>query len=422
LPAIPKHDTQVLDQPWDGGEQVKKLQTPITKAIGDGMFAWYDAGAADGDSDGYPDAKDAYKFPHHEVNGDGRPGAANVRAVRNGLSRVDQADISDSDKAGVRAHLQHHLDAFNEKKSSQAPVGRRVHVLWGAGLAGKNLALRPEVVDVLQAALAAGEQPPFPASEDGTGEEDQPAPGVIPLYGLITPFGSFLSMLLGGGGGLDQFRARLDDAVNDPAVSHIVLDVDSPGGLVDLVPETAAEVRQARDEKPVIAVANTTAASAAYWIAAQASDLVVTPSGEVGSIGVYQMHRDISVAQDQLGIKTSLITAGKYKTEGNPYEPLNSEARTAIQDVVDELYGSFVSDVAAGRGVDAQAVRNGFGQGRTLLAAKAVQAGMADRVGTFQQVMRDISAFPSPASTAVEPAAEQAAAAAAAARAHLLVA
>lgn len=390
MPAIPTHDTQVIDEPWDASAEVAKLNSPITKSIGTGEFAWYDPNGNDGDGDGYPDAKDDWSFPHHKVNGDGRPGAANVRALRNGLARVGNSSIPEADKDGVRKHLQHHLDAFNANKSEQPAASARAgSVLWAAGLVGKTLALRGEIVELFQVALAAGEQPPIYRADDTSG--DEPTPGIIPLYGLITPHGSLLSMLFGlGGSGLDVFRAQLDAAVSDPSVSHIVLDVDSPGGLVDMVPETAAEIRQARDVKPITAVANTDAASAAYWLASQANELVITPSGQVGSIGVYQMHRDVSAAQEQLGIKMTLISAGKYKVEGNMYQPLSADARKAKQDVVDEIYGWFVSDVAAGRGTTESAVRNGFGEGRTLLATKALQEGVVDRVATLEQVITAI--------------------------------
>lgn len=287
-------------------------------------------------------------------------------------------------------------DDDSQAGNAQQSSGRGGSVLWAASIVGKTLALREEIVAVIQSALAAGEQPPvFQVDND----DETPSPGIIPLYGLITPHGSFLSMLFGlGGGGLETFRRQLDEAVNDPSVSHIILDVDSPGGLIDLVPETAKEVRDARDVKPITAVANTDACSAAYWIAAQATDVVVTPSGQIASIGVYQMHRDISAAQEQLGIKTTLISAGKYKVEGNAYEPLSPDARKAKQAVVDEIYSWFVTDVAAGRNVPETSVRNGFGQGRVLLATTAVAESVADRVATLEQVIDAVS----PGATAPE--------------------
>jgi signal peptide peptidase SppA len=386
MPPIDTHDTAVVDQPWDGPAQVAKLSAPVTKAIGTGMFAWYDGAAADDNDDGYPDAKDASKFPHHEVSADGRPGAANVRALRNGLARLSQSDIPSADEAGVRKHLQHHLDAFNAKKKDSIARGS---TLWGGSVVGKAWALRPEVFAVVRAALAAGEAPPMIPAGGMDEQDDLPGPGIIPLYGLITPHGGgLLSFLLGlGGGGLDRFRSRLSDAVEDPAVSHIVLDVDSPGGLVDLVPETAADVRAAAEVKPVIAVANTQAASAAYWIAAQASELVVTPSGSVGSIGVFMMHMDESGALEQEGIKTTIITAGKYKAERHWAQPLSSDAQSAMQQEVDDIYSMFVTAVAQGRSTTEQAVIDGYGQGRALLADRAVAVGLADRVGTLEDVI-----------------------------------
>jgi capsid assembly protease len=213
----------------------------------------------------------------------------------------------------------------------------------------------------------------------------------IPLKGVLMPDGGLLSMLFGGGGGLAGFKTALNAAAGDPDVASVVLDVDSPGGLVDQIPELAADLRAARAQKPIVAVANTMAASAAYWLASQADEVVVTPSGEVGSIGVYQLHRDLSAMHEQLGVAPSLISAGKYKVEGNPYQPLGEEARAAMQADVNDYYDLFTADVARGRGVSQSDVQNGFGEGRSLLAKRAVQAGLADRVDTLAGTVRRLS-------------------------------
>lgn len=211
---------------------------------------------------------------------------------------------------------------------------------------------------------------------------------VIPLKGVITPHASLFSLLFGGAdGSLDTFRRSFRNAMGDSEVGTVVLDVDSPGGLVDLVPETAAEIRKARESKKIVAVSNPLTASAAYWLASQADEIVVTPSGESGSIGVYATHQDISGALDKAGIKPTLISAGKYKVEGNPYEPLDEEAQQAIQDSVDEYYGMFVKDVAAGRGVKVSEVKAGYGEGRTLTAGKALEANLVDRVDTLESTV-----------------------------------
>ena len=213
---------------------------------------------------------------------------------------------------------------------------------------------------------------------------------VLPLWGALTPH---TVMDVSGGAGttaLDSWLARFEELDADDSVAHIVLDVDSPGGSVDLVPETAAKIRAART--PVTAVANTRAASAAYWLASQASELVVTPSGAVGSIGVYAAHEDLSRADESAGITTTLISAeaSPYKTEGNPFEPLSDSARAEIQRKVDAYMGMFLDGVAQGRGMDAGRVAASFGQGRMLLAADAVNVGMADRVATLEQVVQGL--------------------------------
>lgn len=213
------------------------------------------------------------------------------------------------------------------------------------------------------------------------------AVAVIPLTGIITPRGSFLSMLFGLGGGLVDFRAAFREALYSPDIEAIVIDVDSPGGLVDLVPETAQEIYEARGTKPIVAVANTMAASAAYYIASQADEVVVTPSGSVGSIGVYMLHDDWSKFNEDFGVQPTYIFAGRHKIDGNPDEPLSDDARAEWQQEVDDLYEMFLTAVATGRGVTADQVRNGYGEGRTLLAARALEAGLVDRIDTLEAVI-----------------------------------
>lgn len=216
---------------------------------------------------------------------------------------------------------------------------------------------------------------------------------VVGLQGIITPRGSWLSLLFGGSaGGLQGFRAAMAEAMGDEDVNAIVIDVHSPGGLIGLVPETAAELRgMAGGDKPIVAVANTLTASAAYWIAAQADEFVVTPSGSVGSIGVYLVHEDWSGFNEAFGVDPTYISAGRFKVEGHPDAPLEDEARDAMQANVDDLYGLFVSDVAKGRGVTPKAVRDGYGEGRVLYAGRAVEAGLADRVASIDDVIGSLN-------------------------------
>lgn len=227
-----------------------------------------------------------------------------------------------------------------------------------------------------------------------TAEPAQPVGGnvaVIPLTGIITPQGSIFDFLFGGSGGLLGFRAALAEAVASPDVSSIVIDVDSPGGLVDMVPETAAFIRAARDVgKRIVAVVDTKMCSAAYWLGAQADEIVMTPSGHAGSVGVYRVHEDRSRANADLGLAVTYVHAGEFKVEGNPNGPLDQAARDQWQAEVEHTYEAFVADVALARGIDEQKVLDDFGQGRVLNADDALAAGMVDRIGTFDEVVHGL--------------------------------
>lgn len=208
---------------------------------------------------------------------------------------------------------------------------------------------------------------------------------VLPLVGTISHRMGMLSQS-SGGTSVEAFTRDFRALVNDPSVAAIVLDVDSPGGSVSGVDELASEIYGARGIKPITAVANSTIASAAYWIASAADEIVVSPSGEVGAIGVIAAHEDQSALYEKLGVKVSLITAGKYKGENNPFEPMTEEGRAAIQARVDEAYGMFISAVARHRGVPVGNVRSGFGEGRMVGAQDAVRMGLADRIATLDEV------------------------------------
>lgn len=213
---------------------------------------------------------------------------------------------------------------------------------------------------------------------------------LLPVYGVLVPRADLLSEM-SGATPLQRLQSAFRDAIEDDSVTAVVFDVDSPGGSVDRVTEFAAEIRAARGSKPIVAVANTRAASAAYWLAAQADEVVVTKSGDVGSIGIFAAHEDVSKMQEKLGVKTTLISAGKYKTEGSPFEELSEDAKATIQARVDEAYSMFVSDVAKGRRVSVDTVRAEFGEGRMVSASNALKAGMVDRVETLEATVLRLS-------------------------------
>ena len=207
---------------------------------------------------------------------------------------------------------------------------------------------------------------------------------VIPVYGTIVQRASQLDMCEGGTS-TQMISNALADANADDSISQILLDIDSPGGSVYGVQELAAEI--AASKKPVIALANSLAASAAYWIGAAASEFHVTPGGEVGSIGVWTAHQDMSKALEDAGVKVTLISAGEFKVEGNPYGPLSDDAQSFMQSRIDDYYAAFTQGVAKGRKVSVSDVRGNMGKGRVFGADQAMSAGMVDSVSTFDKVI-----------------------------------
>jgi signal peptide peptidase SppA len=236
-----------------------------------------------------------------------------------------------------------------------------------------------------------------PAAASRAKRQAQSGVAVIPVHGTIVPKANLMTEI-SGGTSIGDLRGMFASALGDPDVGAIVFDVDSPGGSVDLVPEFAAEIRAARGRKPMLAVSNTMMASAAYWLAAQADEVAVSPSSLTGSIGVFAAHQDLSAAQEQLGVKTTFISAGKYKTEGNSSQPLDADAEAHIQSLVDSAYAMFTGDVSKGRRVSIADVRSGFGEGRVLDAKGAVKSGMADRVATLEQTISRAASLASPTS------------------------
>ena len=217
--------------------------------------------------------------------------------------------------------------------------------------------------------------------------------GMIPLYGPI--FGKANMMTeMSGATSLESVSNTLDAMLSDSGIGSIVLDIDSPGGTSDMVQEVGDQIREGKEHKPIYAIANVMAGSAAYWLASQATNLYSTPSGSVGSVGVYSVHEDQSVKDANEGVRFTFISAGEHKTEGNPHEPLSAEGRAYRQEIVDGMYAEFVSNVAAGRGLSVEAVEQTFGQGRMVRPKEAHEAGMIDGIVSFNGLIEGIANQP----------------------------
>src|SRR6187401_483104 len=227
-----------------------------------------------------------------------------------------------------------------------------------------------------------------------TAEQVAVMPGAIAVVSVV---GTLVarSSYLDAESGLLSYGAigdAIESAFADATVRAVILDIDSSGGevggLFDLVSRIVTLKETAG--KPLWAVANEDALSAAYAIASTADRVYVTQTGEVGSIGVVAAHIDESGADAQAGLSWSFIFAGQQKVDGNAHEPLSARARSTIQTDVDRLYGQFCELVSANRGLTIDAVR--ATQAATYRGELAIRAGLADRLGTFDFAVSEMAA------------------------------
>lgn len=213
---------------------------------------------------------------------------------------------------------------------------------------------------------------------------------VIPVYGVISQRMNLMTAM-SGGTSVEGLTRAVRGALADPDVGALVLDIDSPGGMVEGIAEIASEIRAARGQKPIVAVANAVMASAAYWIGSAADEVVATPSAQVGSIGVIGHHVETSKADEMAGETYTVITAGKGKANQSSHVPIDADGIAEMQALADGFYSLFVADVAAGRGVPKAKV-TGEWQASVLGAKAAKAAGMVDRVDTLDATVARLGA------------------------------
>ncbi|GGD19741.1 S49 family peptidase [Aureimonas glaciei] len=214
---------------------------------------------------------------------------------------------------------------------------------------------------------------------------------VLPIYGTLIRRGSWLD----SASGMTSYGALTEgvtDIMSSPEVRGMMLEMDTPGGEAGGVFDLADFIRTASEAtgKPVWAHANELAASAGYAIASAASRIWVPTTGEVGSIGVVGAHIDQSAYDAKLGVKWTYIFSGDHKVDGNSHEPLTDRAATEIQRDVEDLYGMFVDLVARNRGITVEKIR--ATNADIYRGRRAVDSGLADDVGTFDDAMEAFAA------------------------------
>lgn len=260
-------------------------------------------------------------------------------------------------------------------------------------------AIQPEILTEMCAVYAShreGESIDIKTIEAATGRTMNNEPknytvqdgvAIIPVEGVLSKRMSLLQQICGGQS-YQSLQQDLATALNDPNVSSIILSIDSPGGAVDGVQGAADAIYQARAQKPIASFVDGKAASAAYWLGSSASQMYIgSDTDQVGSIGVITQHIDTSNAEHQRGVKITDIASGKYKATGSQHAPLSAQDRNAIQDHLDQIYGTFVDTVARNRGIDADTVQSKMADGRVFVGKRAIEAGLVDGQMTLPQLI-----------------------------------
>lgn len=211
---------------------------------------------------------------------------------------------------------------------------------------------------------------------------------VLPVHGVLVSRGSHLNACETMTS-YEGLRQQLKAAVADPLVEHIVLDIDSPGGSATGAFELATDIRAMAQQKPITGLVNYMAYSGGYLLAAACSEVVVSQTSGVGSIGVIASHMDRSQMQANMGVKVTTVFAGAHKNDLSPHEPITEQSLQVLNDLVQESYQLFVGAVAEYRGLPVErviATEAGLFRGQGGIAA-----GLADRLQSPQAAVDDLS-------------------------------
>ena len=211
---------------------------------------------------------------------------------------------------------------------------------------------------------------------------------VISITGPIFPRANLFTNV-SGGTSIQMVAKDFTTALQNPAVKAIVLNIDSPGGEVTGVSEFSKLVFDSRKVKPIVSYIYGMGASAAYWIGSSASEVVVSETALVGSIGVVSSRTDTREKDQKAGIKTIEIVSSA-SPDKRP-DPTTDAGRAQVQKMVDDMASVFVADVARNRGVSPEKVLSDFGKGGILVGDKAVNSGLADSIGSLDKVISKYS-------------------------------
>ena len=210
---------------------------------------------------------------------------------------------------------------------------------------------------------------------------------VIKIYGVLAKRMNIVSAL-SGGTSYEMAGKDFQKALADPHVETILLDVDSPGGNISGLLPLANLIYESRGKKRILSFANSLAASAAYYIASAAHEIIVSDkSAQLGSLGVIGLHMDRSEEYKQKGLRPTVLKAGKFKAVGNEYNPLSKDDQESLQSHLDYLYSIMIQDIARNRGVTVEVADKKMGQGKIFIGQQSVDFGLANQIESWDSLL-----------------------------------
>lgn len=258
---------------------------------------------------------------------------------------------------------------------------------------GSPMAMEPAALETMMARIAAQ---PSAIWDDLFEPSKRSETFVPPGVGLISIHGPLMHRSLAESDGFlgRIFASRfystiwrsIEQALNDDAIERVVLDIDSPGGEVSGLFELVDAIYAARGRKPITALVDEQATSAAYAIASAADRVIIPRSGTAGSIGVLAVHVDESKLNERIGLDFTYITSGARKADGNPDQPLSARARKDLQGEVDRLAELLFETIARNRSLDVSAIRGQ--EAGVFHGPQAVEAGLADEMRDAGDALR----------------------------------
>lgn len=211
---------------------------------------------------------------------------------------------------------------------------------------------------------------------------------IIPIHGTLVNRSSFMNALSGMISYEDLANNLLEMAADD-SIKGIILDMDSGGGEATGNFEIASLITEITEIKPVVAVVNGLAASAAYMIASATEHVISSESSFTGSIGTRMVHADYSKQLADEGVKVTHLYSGSHKVDLNPHEPISDSARAEAQSTLDDMRQLFASRVSEYRGMPLQDVLDT--EARVYMGSKALDVGLIDEIGGLQAAINYIS-------------------------------